>query len=252
MSDANLRVRSVSEIVDAAFALYRRHGMQYITLAALASAPALILNLILSGGAPPTTAAGLTKLLPGTIIGMISFALVSAAIIRMGSDAYLGSEPNVAATIREVLPRVPALILATVITTIMVFVAALFLVLPMFYVVTLIFATIPLIILEQKGAFAAISRSMTLSAGIKWHILGTLGLVFGIYFVLSLAIPLLSALLGGGPVVQMLMQTLFGVVAAPILYLVVMVLYYDARIRAEGFDVEHMAQSLGADPAMTH
>ena len=242
--------RTVSEIVDAAFALYRRNGMQYITMAALATAPSLILNSILSGGATPTTLADFSKLLPGMLIGIITFGLVSAAIIRMGSDAYLGSEPNVAATIHEVLPRVPALLVATFLTSIMVFVAALFLVLPMFYVIALTFATIPLIVLERKGALAAISRSAKLSAGIKWHISSTLALVFGIYFVLSLAIPLLAAVVGGGPVIQLLMQTLFAVLSAPILYLVVMVLYYDARIRAEGFDVEHMAQSLGADPAM--
>lgn len=252
MSDTNLRVRSISEIVDAAFVLFRRHSLQYITLAAIATAPSLILNLFLSGGVTPTGMSSVMRLLPGIIIGVITYALVSAVIIRMGSDAYLGSEPNVSATMRDVLPKAPTLILASLLTSIMVGFSALFLILPMFYVLTLVFATIPLIVLERKGALAAISRSRKLSAGIKWHILGTVLLVYGIYFVLSLAIPLLAAVVGGNPVVVLVMQTLFAVVAAPILNLVVMVLYYDARIRAEGFDVEHMAQSLGREPAMSH
>lgn len=249
MSDTNLRVRSISEIVDAAFVLYRRNGMQYITMAALATAPSLILNLILGGGASPTTVGQFTRMIPGMIIGIITYALVSATIIRMGSDAYLGSEPSVGATVREVLPRVPTLIGATLLVSLVVGFSAIFLLIPMFYVITLVFATIPIIVLERKGAFAAISRSRKLSVGIKWHILGTLALVYGIYFVLALGIPMLAAVVGG-PMIQLLLQTVFAVVAAPILNLVVMVLYYDARIRAEGFDVEHMAQSLGTAPAM--
>ena len=95
---------------------------------------------------------------------------------------------------------------------------------------------------------AAVSRSAKLSDGIKLHILGTLALVYGIFFILSIGIPLLM-LAVDNPVVQLVVQSLFSVVAAPIVNLVVMVLYYDARIRAEGFDVEHMAQSLGTSPA---
>ncbi len=101
-----------------------------------------------------------------------------------------------------------------------------------------------MIVLERKGVFAAISRSSQLSKGLKWHILGTLALVYGIYFVLSLGIPLLAALIGNA-VIQFVIQSVFAILAAPILNLVVMVLYYDARIRSEGFDVEHMAHGLG-------
>ena len=239
MSDTSLRVRSISEIVDAAFALYRRNGMQYVTMAAIASAPSIILSLVLSGGATPVTLADLSKVVPGALISVITYALVSATIVRMGSDAYLGSEPEVAATVRAVLPRVPTLIGATILSTMAVSISFVFL-----------FVPVPVIVLEGEGAIAAMARSARLSAGIKWHILGTLALVYGIYFVLTLGIPLLAAVLGSA-VIRLVIQSVFSVVAAPILNLVVMVLYYDARIRAEGFDVEHMAQSLGTKQAPT-
>ncbi|MBC8087752.1 MAG: hypothetical protein H7Z40_10840, partial [Phycisphaerae bacterium] len=54
MSDTSLRPRGVSEIVDAAFALYRRHALQYIVVAAIATAPSLIISLLYVS-TPPTT-----------------------------------------------------------------------------------------------------------------------------------------------------------------------------------------------------
>ena len=247
MTDSNLRVRSVSEIVDAAFSLYRRHAKQYITIAAIATAPSLIINLLLGGGVEPITPGDFIRMVPGVIIGLVTFALVSAVIVRMGSDVYLGGDPDVAATLQRVLPRVPALLASIVLTMVMVTVAALFLLLPSFYVVAVVFATVPVIVVERLGPLAAISRSASLSKNIKLHILGTLVLVYGVYFGLAIGIPILT-LLVGNPVIQLVVQSLVGVVSAPILNLVVMVLYYDARIRAEGFDVEHMAQSLGTSP----
>jgi hypothetical protein len=247
MTDSNLRVRSVSEIVDAAFSLYRRHAKQYITIAAIATAPSLIINLLLGGGVEPITPGDFIRMVPGVIIGLVTFALVSAVIVRMGSDVYLGGDPDVAATLQRVLPRVPALLASIVLTMVMVTVAALFLLLPSLYVVAVVFATVPVIVVERLGPLAAVSRSASLSKNIKLHILGTLVLVYGVYFGLAIGIPILT-LLVGNPVIQLVVQSLLGVVSAPILNLVVMVLYYDARIRAEGFDVEHMAQSLGTSP----
>ena len=247
MTDSNLRVRSVSEIVDAAFSLYRRHAKQYITIAAIATAPSLIINLLLGGGVEPITPGDFIRMVPGVIIGLVTFALVSAVIVRMGSDVYLGGDPDVAATLQRVLPRVPALLASIVLTMVMVTVAALFLLLPSLYVVAVVFATVPVIVVERLGPLAAVSRSASLSKNIKLHILGTLVLVYGVYFGLAIGIPILT-LLVANPVIQLVVQSLFGVVSAPILNLVVMVLYYDARIRAEGFDVEHMAQSLGTSP----
>ena len=250
MTDSNLRVRSVSEIVDAAFSLYRRHAKQYITIAAIATAPSLIINLLLGGGVEPITPGDFIRMVPGVIIGLVTFALVSAVIVRMGSDVYLGGDPDVAATLQRVLPRVPALLASIVLTTVMVTIAALFLFLPSLYVLAVVFATVPVIVVERLGPLAAVSRSASLSKNIKLHILGTLVLVYGVYFGLAIGIPILT-LLVGNPVIQLVVQSLFGVVSAPILNLVVMVLYYDARIRAEGFDVEHMAQSLGTSPVAT-
>lgn len=244
MSDTSLRVRGVSEIVDAAFALYRLNGLQYIVVAAIATAPSLILSLFLTS-TPPTTPAEALRYLPAIIVSTISYTLVSAMIVRMGSDVYLGAEPDIGATVRDVVKRLPALLGALFMTFFLAVLALLLFVFPVFFLIAMVFATVPAIVIEKKGAAGALARSSALSKGNKWHILGTLALVYGIYFVLTMGLSLVFALIGN-QMLQLIIMSLVGIVASPIMNLALMVLYYDTRIRVEGFDVEHMAQSLAA------
>ena len=81
VSKADLRARSASEIVDAAFALYRQHALQLIVVTAIATAPSIIYALVMSS-APPTTPADLMKQLP--VIGV-----VTAQIARNQTDRGL-------------------------------------------------------------------------------------------------------------------------------------------------------------------
>ncbi|MEO7996766.1 MAG: hypothetical protein ABI852_04935 [Gemmatimonadaceae bacterium] len=218
--------------------------MQYIVVAAIATAPSLILSLFLTG-TPPATPADLFRMLPALVVSIVSYSLVSAVIVRMGSDVYLGTQPDVAATVRHVLKRVPALFGALLMTSFVAGISLVLFIFPVFYVVALLFATVPAIVIEQKGASAAMARSAKLSKGLKLHILGTLALVYGIYFVLSIGLSLGFAAIGN-QMLQIVAMSIFGIVVSPIMNLALMVLYYDTRIRSEGFDVEHMAQSLGA------
>ena len=72
--------------------------------------------------------------------------------------------------------------------------------------------------------------------------------MFAIYAVLMIAVMMVSALLGGfmsmQTVGQVLLMHAFTIVAYPLYAVTEMLLYYDARIRLEGFDVEMMAAAL--------
>ena len=62
---------------------------------------------------------------------------------------------------------------------------------------------------------------------------------------------LASAISGfaGSRVIQLVVASLFTVVAYPVVALTEMLLYYDVRIRSEGFDLERMVTSLAGAPA---
>ncbi|MEP6834862.1 MAG: hypothetical protein ABJB74_15820 [Gemmatimonas sp.] len=247
MSGTDLRARSASELVDAAFALYRRDLMQYVLVTAVAYAPSTIARLLLNTLSATPDISDLWKFVPFVLLALFTFTMVGGVIARMGSDVYLGGVADVAGTIRAVLPRFGSLVGATFLTSMMAFFSLLFFLLPVFWVLAMTFAVFPLVVLEDRGPSAAIARSSALSKGLKGHILGTQLLVWGIYIALSLGMSALSGLTGS-QTITVIIQALYAVFAYPIVNLVTMLLYYDARIRKEGFDVEHMAQTLSAPP----
>lgn len=248
MTDLRLRTRTTSELVDAAFSLYRRHAMQYILVGAIGYSPFLILQLVTTGTAPTTPAAlfasGGTALVL-MLASMITFSLMSGVVIKHGAQVYLGGEPDLAKTVREVIPRLPSLIVAGLLSALLYGLGLLFFLVGVFYIIARYFAVSSAVVLEERGPFAALGRSSELSRDRKRHILNTLLLVFLIYFILSMGIGAFSQIFRS-QVLQLVVTTTYTIVAYPVISLTYMVLYYDARIRGEGFDLEHMAKEIDA------
>jgi len=247
MSDTSLRARGPSEIVDAAFALYRRHAKPYLMVTAIAMTPALILNLIfVSGQSQPNPEApfqDLWRIFPGMLAGLISYTLVGAFVSQMGSDVYLGREPDVGATLRSVIPMLPRLIGYLIVSSLLFGASFLLLIIPAIFVFIKTVVANNALVIERKGVFSSISRSWGLTKKRKGHVFGTLALLFGIYFIIGIGFFVAGAA-SGNETVQQILNSVVGILAAPLLQLGIMVLYYDLRIRSEGFDLEHMAQSI--------
>jgi hypothetical protein len=115
------------------------------------------------------------------------------------------------------------------------------------YVMARYFAVATVVVLEGQGPVAAFGRSSELSSGRKGHILVTLVLVWVIYIVLSIGVSTVAQL-ALNRVLQLVVASAFSIVAYPVIGLTEMLLYYDARIRGEGFDLELMAEALDASP----
>ena len=108
----------------------------------------------------------------------------------------------------------------------------------------------PATVLERLSGWRGLVRSWNLVAGLFWRLLGIrllLGLITGIItaivvFIISLAGIGLDT--NGRFIVQELASAFAAVFVSPITYIAVTLLYYDARIRKEGFDIEMLAQTL--------
>jgi hypothetical protein len=244
----DLRARSASELVDAALALYRRDLLQYVMVTAIAYAPAIILQIVLQDAAAAQDTSRIIAMSPLYLVSFACFALSTGVVARMGADVYLGGRADVAGTVKAVLPRLITLIIATLILTFLYLVFTLLLLFPFFWIFATSFAVVPVIVLENKSALDAIGRSAALSKGRRWPVLGTLLLAFGIYFALSIGVMFLGSATGS-TLMPMLLSSLYSIFAYPIVNLVVLLLYYDLRIRKEGFDLEHMAAGLST-PSM--
>jgi hypothetical protein len=108
----------------------------------------------------------------------------------------------------------------------------------------------PIVILERLGAAAAMRRSWGLVRGSTARVFGIVLLVGIITGILS---AIVSALLGvltgvGDTNVQLVLSQLASLIVSiliqPITFIVVVLLYYDVRIRREAFDIEMLAANL--------
>ena len=251
MSDVRLRARSTTEIVDVAFTLYRQQPLIYILAAAVGNVPSMLASLLLQSGTDSASGAASVAGIFLLLFSMIIYGIMSAVVIQLGSRAYLGQTPDLAEAIRLTLPRTVTLVLAGIERTLIYGFALALFIFPFFYAFARYFAVIPAIALEGTGFQAAFKRSGKLSEGRKRHILNTLILVWIIYIVVAVGFgTLIQLMTGGNRVLAVLVETLLTVIIYPVLALTEMVLYYDARIRGEAFDLEQMAEQLGAaDPA---
>ena len=249
MTDQPLRASSVSELVDATFSLYRRDASAYIMVTAIASVPGLLAQLILLGQQRQFTPLGSFSLVIVALISTVTFALMSGVVMKVGSDVYLGGDADVASAVGYVRPRIPSLIAVALMRGIL-------LVLGIFpgmgigvlYVLARWFAPEAAVVLEGTSSSEAFTRTSELSKGRRMHIFGALALGYCIYFLLAGALGLAIAAVKN-EVLSLVIQNLYTIVAYPVVGLLTMLVYYDARIRAEGFDVEHMAKTLGSSPA---
>ncbi|MEP6992417.1 MAG: hypothetical protein ABJA80_15905 [bacterium] len=243
MASSALRPRSATEIVDASFQILRAHYAQFVMCSALAYLPWLVLELLFLSDPLRWADAGIWV---GVLAGIgvwTTFALMSSVILTCASQAYLGDTVDVSSAVRRAMPRLPRVMICAVLRYLLMMLGLLFFLVGALYMAARLFALTAAIILEDASVGQAFARSTQLANGRKWHILNTLGLVAIIYWVIAAGISLLS-LTAGSFIVQAMAGACYTILAYPVIAITECLLYYDARIQAEGLDIEMMAAEL--------
>jgi hypothetical protein len=232
--------------VDAAFQLYRRDAVTYLFVSALCYAPILVLQLVVLG--PAVEIEQLERLTAAYTIVIafgywVSVSLMSAVIIRLSSEDYLGRRIEPPVAVRDALLRLPAVMLAFLLKYILLVIGMFLFLIGLLYMLARYFAITPAIMIEERGVFTSFGRSAVLSRGRKLHILGTLLLAFLIFIVIYFAVAIVAAATGS-PVITTVLTTAASILLYPMFAITEMLLYYDARVRSEGYDIEMMAEGL--------
>ena len=108
----------------------------------------------------------------------------------------------------------------------------------------------PAIVLEGLSGIRGLARSWNLVRGLGWRMLGIRLLLALITVIIEGVVGVLITLPGFGLdansrfLLQQIGSAVAAVFVSPITYIGVTLLYYDARIRKEGFDIEMLARSL--------
>ena len=249
MADIALRQRSATELVDAAFQIYRRDPVQFILAGALIYVPWMVLRLALGiglNGARPTMGTAFIAAIGGALV----YTFAGGVTTLLASDVYFGRPTDLAGAFRTVATHIVPLILTMVISAFIIGFAAIFLLFPALYPLARFFGVRQVVVLEDGSTGQAFSRSSTLSDGTKRHILNTLLLIGLLVYAISLGAGLSYTLIHS-QILQVTLGTALSAVLYPLFGITETLLYYDMRIRKEGFDVEYLASigPVGGMPA---
>lgn len=273
----------VLEIIDASFRIYREHFLKFLAINAIVFVPytlflaAVMPNLLMeasqaaftSAGDPTATLRAMLPALSTMFLGMLFFQqIATGAITAAVADGYLGKVPSVGRSYSTVLAcfgtLFGAILLAAVIT------AAGFVVIVPGIVFMLWFSIVStVVIIEKTSVGRSLARSRALVQGFLSKVFGLLLLV-GIITVIFSQIgqiigglfvpqPGLDEIASGGAQFTvafkkyLLVQTVSGHIVelfvGPLMSIAHVLLYYDLRIRKEGFDMEVMSNEiLGGAP----
>ncbi len=240
-----VRARSFGEILDLGFRLCRDHFALLATVA-LPLYAVLVTFQILTPGNPAAMGVGLSLGLVGAALSYLIVApIVSAAITYAISEVFVGRTPSA----RDSLNTSIAIILPLIGTAILAFLMTAFgfflLVIPGLYLMMALMLSNQVCVVERRFGMAALRRSREL-------VRGHMGRASGVLFVSGLLILVLSAgvaILGSIPVVGAFLGPIPTVLQHMFSSAVAVVLYYDIRCRKEAFDIQHLAEIVGAAAA---
>jgi hypothetical protein len=262
----------VGEILDQTFKLYRKNLVRFLAIVALVQVPITLLMLVLqtllaapaaptARGRPAFSADQGIVILCSVLLSVIGWTLARGALTKSVSESYLGNEVSVGEAYRFVLPKFWRLIWASILVGLVTMLGFL-----LFFVPGVIFSlwfalTAAVVVIEDRKASESMGRSRLLVKGN----LGKIFLVSLAVFVISLIIGLVCSFAGGivgrivgaarGSMSLTTIQTIFSlvgqIIAGPISATAIILLYYDLRIRKEGFDLEMLAKCLGSGGVQT-
>ena len=215
-------------------------------------------------------------------ISTVVYTLGSIALIALASATYLGREADVGAAFalarRRFWPVLGSMILKWIAVFAPFVVVAVFItgvaaaggasgaggaaVLGIFMFVWFFVAPVlllrwavstPVAALEQAGASQALGRSGKLTKGSKGRLFGlylVFFIVFGAMYAVGATIGGLTGALFNNPLFANVLGNVMSMVLYPVLAVLQTVIYYDLRIRNEGFDLEVMAGGLGDEAVL--
>ena len=150
---------------------------------------------------------------------------------------------HVADAVRRGAARAPSTLGAYVLMGGITFLGYVLLIVPGLLATAALCAVPAIVLLEGRGPGEAVGRSFALTKGRRWPVLGAL-LVAGLIAGAGRMTLNVAGALSGSTGLAIAMQIVGFVVLYPLTTIMAVLLYYDARIRVEGFDLERAAMAL--------
>jgi hypothetical protein len=265
-----LRPLGVGEILDAGVKLYLRHWKPLMICVVGIVLPLEILSALVVSSIDPDSLrfsfdtssssgnrpsgneyAAIIVLESLTLVGIL---FATAACFKAVADAWLGASPEAGRSLGFALRRLPRLVWLVIVAVCALVPAFFAFFVPGVWLSIAWTLAVPALLFERIGAFKALGRSFKLVRGRWWPIFGAVIAAYLMTFVISLFVSLVPSAIANliaddndlvNGIASVVGGTVSQMIATPYLAAVITLLYFDQRVRKEGFDLQLLAEGLG-------
>lgn len=240
-----LRPLSLGEVLDVSFGVYRSRFATLLLIAVVCRLVPILLAVYFE--VTEVTLEQIWLRLLGTLISLLLAAIGVAASTFVVSDAYLGRDISAWAALSRSMPLVGKLIGISILTSLAVGLGLLLVIAPgLILLAGFLLSPVVAVIEGPPRSRDAMRRSWELSKGFKGKLLLTMLVAFLLLLIPTIALGGLAGFGSGDSqaLVFFVIPLVLQVFVYPFVYVVQTVLYYDLRVRKEGFDLEVLAESL--------
>ena len=276
MAAPGLRPLRVGELLDVAIKIYTRNFLTLWKIVALIVFPVNVLGAVVSlstlpeevfdpsFGTDPSFGAMEDELwtfiaaeIILVIVGIITVTIATGACLKAVSDVYLGGKPTAGSSLRFAARRVHSLVWVGVLTFVLALIALIPVIVPGVWLWVAWSVAPSVLLVEGVKGFKALRRSYRLVKGRWWPVFAATLVGFLLAAVVGAGIGALSAPLLFTDssdnlfvtvVVDTIVNSVSGILTTPFQAALVAVIYFDLRVRKEGFDLELLAQRIGTAP----
>jgi len=269
MPPPQLRPLSTGQILDTSLKIFTSHWWTFIRIVLYVVAPLELVNALILGtaldvnGSADSLTGGDTAVVVGAAIVAGLFAVVeqvlaASSCYRAVTDAYMGRTPEWSSSLRFALRRLGPVLWVTILTLFFTVLGLLGLIVGAIFLGVAFSVAIPVLVGEDIRGLSALKRSYRLVKGRWWSTLGVLflsALLAGIVAAIIAGIiagilgtGIDTASLGGSLFVNSIANIVASLVTIPFGAAVLVVLYFDLRVRKEGLDIEMLAAGLDSEP----
>lgn len=270
-SPATLRPLSIGEVLDVAIKIYLRNALVLFGIVLAVVAPVQVLSSLVetsarddefvafdeTTGEPQFADQSVGVVVAGvivvTLLTLLAGTLATGACFKAIADGYLGERPSVKSSLGFAIRRLHSIVWVSVLSLLAAGLGLLLCVAPGVYIYVAFAAAVPVLLTEGVRGTKALGRSRRLVEGRWWP---TAAIVLLGYLLAAIVGGILAAVAGAvsvtdpaNDVVAFAASALTGILSSmlttPFAAAFITVMYFDLRVRKEGFDLELLAQRIG-------
>jgi hypothetical protein len=256
ISTPRFEAMTTGALLDRAFRLYTGNFSLMLGITAAAYVPFYLIMLAIESSFSGSLQAQGVDL--ATLLFQIAFIVLWASIafpIAGGaatyaiSERYLGNNVTIGESLRLALIRFWTLSVAQIIATIRVMFGFLLFVVPGILWMLSYSLAVPVILVENQKATTSLRRSRDLVKGHRGKVFCVMLIINLLQVIPIMGVNMISGMIfntqtGGGAVLNSAIINLASIFLTPLAIVATILLYYDMRIRKEGFDLEMLSRAI--------